>query len=54
MESVQGGTCEGLALGLSGAAVIIGTASWWSGIGAGIATVVGIAAFATDVYCAMK
>lgn len=51
MELVNGGTCQELADGISGAAIVIGVASWWSGFGAGIAAVVGIAAFATAVYC---
>jgi len=43
--------CNELATGLGGAATIIGFSSWWTGAGAGIATVVGSASFFYGLYC---
>ncbi len=51
MELVNGGTCQELADGISGAAVVIGFASWWSGFGAGIAVVVGAVGFGVSLAC---
>lgn len=52
MELVNGGTaCTDLAHGISGAAVVIGFAAWWSGFGAGIALVVGAVGYAVSLSC---
>ncbi|MDC6385952.1 hypothetical protein PP180_11285 [Muricauda sp. SK9] len=51
MENVQGGRveCDGLSEGLGGAALIFGVASWWTGVGAGIALAISAAAYAADL-----
>ncbi|WP_340075579.1 hypothetical protein [Leptobacterium sp. I13] len=45
MENLQGGDveCDGMSAALGGAATIFGAASWWSGVGAGISVVLGVA-----------
>lgn len=45
------GECDTLADGLTGAAIVIGFASWWTGAGAGFAWAVGVAAAALSEYC---
>ena len=52
MENLQGGDqCSDLADGLGGSALIFGFASWWTGVGAGIALTIGAAAYALALYC---
>jgi hypothetical protein len=50
MEKFNGGEgCEGLATGVSGAALVFGAASWWTGWGGGIALGMSAVAFALDM-----
>ncbi|WP_299157480.1 hypothetical protein [uncultured Tenacibaculum sp.] len=46
MEIIKGG-CDfpGLADGLSGAALIFGVSSWWTGVGGGISLAIAAAAY---------
>ncbi len=51
MENFIGGSdCPfpGLAEGLAGSALIFGVASWWTGVGAGIALSLSAAAYVAD------
>ena len=48
MEVTNGGLrleCDGLSEALSGSALVIGFASWWTGAGAGLALTVSAAAY---------
>ncbi len=47
----DGEACSEFALGVSGAAVMIGVASWWTGVGAGAAAIMSIGSFALSAYC---
>jgi type IV secretory pathway TrbD component len=53
MENLQGGgDCDELALGLGGAAAIIGFSAWWTGFGAGISLAVATASYLVTLACA--
>jgi hypothetical protein len=50
MEKTQGGyECKGLARGLSGASLIFGIGTWYTGVGGGISLALGVAAYAADL-----
>jgi|SaaInlStandDraft_1057018.scaffolds.fasta_scaffold354232_2 hypothetical protein len=59
MENLQGGgdvltdsaSCNALSDGITGAATVIGFASWWTGAGAGLAFGLGLFATILDGYC---